>query len=734
MTVSPPRDAAPAQARRGYPPAPRSGPVEVLHGRPVADPYRWLEDPDTPATAAWRAAQDRVFAAEQASWPRLDELRGWLAERLAGGGASPPAPRGEREFHLLREPGRDLSVLAVREGGRTRVLLDPLAADPSGTTVIDAWEPSWEGTRVAVQTSSGGTERSLLRVLDVATGAVLDGPVDRVRRSPVAWLPGGRHFYYVRRLPYGGTGTGTGAARRVLLREVGTPADRDVEVFGAGRPATQYYTVATAPDGRLLVVGASEGTEPRTELWTADLTACPPDRPRLRPFGGHADGRTAVRLRAGGGPLLLRTTAGAPRGRIAVADPYEPADPGAASDAAPDGWRTLVPEEPGTVLQDVAVLDGPELPRPLLAVVRTRHAVCELALRDALTGAPAGTVPLPGQGTVTGLTARPEPGHEAWFAYTDHVTPTTVLHYDARTGRLRPWAGAPPAVPGTDGVAVTQEVARAGDGTPVRLFVLSPTGRPDRPRPTVLTGYGGFGAAMTPGFTPQALPWVRAGGVYAVACVRGGGEEGAEWHRAGAGAHKAVSFGDFEAAADHLLRDGWAAPGRLGVLGSSGGGLLAGAALTRRPEAYAAVVCAAPLLDMVRYELSGMGPSWRDEYGSAADPDDLARLLGYSPYHRVRAGARYPAVLLAVFDGDSRVDPLHARKMCAALQWAGPDGAPVVLRAESGVGHGARGAARSAGLYADVMAFFARHLGLDPGPGLRTGADPGRPDLRTTKG
>ncbi len=300
-----------------------------------------------------------------------------------------------------------------------------------------------------------------------------------------------------------------------------------------------------------------------------------------------------------------------------------------------------------------------------------------MTLHDARTGIRTGTVPLPGRGTITSLTARQNPGHELWFAYTDHATPTVVLHYDAAAGRLSPWPGHSPATAPVEGVNVTQEVLRSRDGTEVRMFVMSPTGHPDRPRPAVLTGYGGFGASMTPGFTPQAVPWVRAGGVYAVACVRGGGEEGEEWHRAGRREHKHNTFDDFDAAADHLLRDGWAAPGRLGVLGSSNGGLLAAAALTRRPETYAAVVCAAPLLDMVRYELSGMGASWRDEYGSAADPAQFARLLSYSPYHQVREGARYPAVLLAVFDGDTRVDPAHARKMCAALQWAQ---APVTRR------------------------------------------------------
>lgn len=714
MTQSPPRDAGPAPAPYTCPPAPRSGPAEIIHGRRVADPYRWLEDPTDPATAAWCAAQDLLYAEEEARWPDREALFARMTALLARGGVRPPVVRGAREFHTRREPGRELAALAIREAGGTRTLLDPLDVDPSGTTVLDAWDPSWEGDLVAVQLSSGGTEHSELRVLDVATAETVDGPVDRVRRSPVAWLPGGRAFYYVRRLPPGHVareaggagGAGVGPRRRVYLHRLGTPADEDAEIFGAGRSDTQYYTVATTPDGGTLVIGASEGTSPHTDLWIADLTGTRrdrPDRPDLRRLQHAADGHTVVRPRPNQGPLLLRTTVDAPRGRIAAA----PRDA-----TEPSQWRALVAEQPGTVLQDFAVLDGPALDGPLLAVVRTRHAVGELTLHDARTGAPTGNVALPGRGTITSLTARQEPGLELWFAYTDHVTPTVVLHYDAVTGHLSPWPGGLPEAAPVEGVHVTQEVVRSGDGTEVRMFVMSPAGRPDRPRPAVLTGYGGFGASMTPGFTPQAVPWVRAGGVYAVACVRGGGEEGEEWHRAGRREHKHNTFDDFDAAADHLLHDGWAAPGRLGVLGSSNGGLLAAAALTRRPETYAAVVCAAPLLDMVRYELSGMGASWRDEYGSAADPDEFAQLLSYSPYHQVREGAPYPPVLLAVFDGDTRVDPAHARKMCAALQWAGKGHAPVVLRTERDVGHGARASSRSARLYADVMAFFARHLGL----------------------
>jgi prolyl oligopeptidase len=245
------------------------------------------------------------------------------------------------------------------------------------------------------------------------------------------------------------------------------------------------------------------------------------------------------------------------------------------------------------------------------------------------------------------------------------------------------------------------------------VSVLAPSDEPDRPRPTVLYGYGGFGIALDPAYTASALAWVAAGGVWAVAHLRGGAEEGEAWHRAGMREVKQNVFDDLHAAAEQLRRSGRA--DRLGIYGGSNGGLLVGAALTQRPDLYDAVVCSAPLLDMVRYELFGLGRTWNDEYGTADDPTELRWLLGYSPYHAVREGTRYPATLFEVFDSDTRVDPLHARKMCAALQAVQPeDGPPILLRRETDVGHAARSVDRTIALSVDTLSFLAAQLGLDP--------------------
>jgi prolyl oligopeptidase len=343
--------------------------------------------------------------------------------------------------------------------------------------------------------------------------------------------------------------------------------------------------------------------------------------------------------------------------------------------------------------------------------------VHELATGDRLPSA-AGAVPLPGLGSVGGLISRPEGGHETWFSYTDHTTLPHVYRFDGRDGSVALFSSPPGVVADVPAVSARQVAFTSRDGTTVRMFVLTRAdlvavdASPTQPRPTVLYGYGGFGVPLTPGYSASILAWVEAGGVYAIANLRGGAEEGEAWHRDGMLGNKQNVFDDFHAAAETLVAQGWTTPGQLAISGGSNGGLLVGAALTQRPELYAAVTCSAPLLDMVRYEKFGLGATWNVEYGSADDPEQLDWLLSYSPYHHVVEGVEYPAVLFTVFDGDTRVDPLHARKMCAALQHATSSGRPVLIRREKDVGHGARALSRSVDLSADTIAFTAYWTGL----------------------
>jgi prolyl oligopeptidase len=688
-----------------YPDAPRLDLVEDLHGSPVADPYRWLEDADDPRTVAWAAAQDELAAGLLADLPARPGFAQRLAELVHAGAVGVPVWRGGRAFSTRRDPGQEHAVLRVTEpDGTVRVLVDPTALDPAGTTTLDAWSPSWEGDRLAYQISVGGDEESQLFVLDVASGELLEGPIDRCRYSPVAWLPGGQELFYVRRLAPELVPAGEEQFhRRVWRHRVGSDPASDVLVHGEGSDPSTYFGARTSADGRWLVVSASVGTAPRDDVWLADLAG---DGARRELQVGVDAQLTAWVPRDG--RLWIHTDRDAPRSRLVVADPADPAG------WAPSSWRDVVPEQADGVLSDLALVDLPDGALGVLAV-HAVDATDRLSLWAADGSGRLAEVSELRPGSVSGVSAPPEGGTTAWVGFTDYSTPPSVLRWDAAaptaltTEEQAPVAGAVPDV------RVVETHATSADGTPVHLFVLSATGAPGTPRPTVLYGYGGFNVSLTPAYTAQALAWVAAGGVWVVANLRGGSEHGEEWHRAGMRERKQNVFDDFTAAAEHLIAEGWTTPAQLAVMGGSNGGLLVGAMTTQHPDLVAAVVCSAPLLDMVRYELFGLGRTWNDEYGTAADPVELGWLLGYSPYHRVVEGTAYPAVLFTTFESDTRVHPLHARKLAAALQHATAAEAPVVLRRETEVGHGARAVSRTVDLAADQLAFLAAHTGLRSG-------------------
>jgi prolyl oligopeptidase len=707
-----------------YPSAHRLDLTEDVRGYNIPDPYRWLEDPDAAERAGWLSAQAELFGSYRDGWSARDCFAATVRSLLDVGSVGTPAWRGSRRFYTRRDPGQEHAVLyTCVDGGPESVLIDPVAIDPSGLTTLDAWQPDKEGRLLAYQISSGGDEESLLHVLEVATGTMVDGPIDRCRYSGVAWLPGGKAFYYVRRLPPSAVpATEVQYHRRVYLHKVGAPISEDVLVFGAGRDKTDYYGVSVSRDGRWLAISASRGTAPRNDVWIADLTSASScaEVPELRAVIEGADARTSVHV-GRDGRLYVLTDLDAPRRRLAVASPDDLGGPGT--------WRDLIPEDAEAVLRDYAILDEPSLAAPMLVVSWSRHAVSEISVHSLATGSRLSSVALPGLGTVGGLVERPEGGHEVWFGYTDYLTPTMVLRFDAVTSTVSTWASVPGKVPAATAAAAaaaqTRQVTFASkDGTAVRMIVMAGPGAAAGPQPAILYGYGGFDISLTPAYSPNILAWVAAGGVYAVANLRGGSEEGEQWHRAGMLDRKQNVFDDFHAAAAALTDGGWTTAGQLCIWGGSNGGLLVGAALTQHPADCAAVVCSAPLLDMVRYERFGLGETWNTEYGTAADPVQLGWLLSYSPYHHVCAGTAYPAVLFTVFTSDTRVDPVHAYKMCAALQHATTSASadrPVLLRAEDRVGHGARAVSKSAELAGDTLAFAARYTGLvlapDPAAG-----------------
>ena len=698
----------------GYPRAERLDLVEELHGHRIADPYRWLEDPAAAQTVAWSAAQDELFAAFENALPdegaQREAFRARVGELADAGAVTAPAWRGERRFFTRRAPGQEHPVLLTDgQDGVERVLIDPAAIDPSGATTLDVWNPSRDGGLLAYQLSEGGTEEALLRVIDVETGDLVDGPIDRARYSQVAWLPDGKGFFYTRRLaPELVPADETQYYRRVYLHWLGTDAAEDVLVFGDGLDKTNFYGITLSRDGRWLAVTTHRGTSVSNDLHLADLAESGPDKPRWIAVQEGVDAQLAIEF-GHDGKFYLRTDRDAPNLRLCVADP----------DALDYGqWRDVLPENPKAVLEDHVILEGDGLERPAVLGLYAWHGVNELHLFDLASGEPLADIATPGAGSIAGLSDHPEGGPRAWFGYIDHVTPAKVLVFDARTRQVETWAETPGSVD-LGAVRVTRVLYPSKDGTMIPLTILAPAGEPDRPRPTILYGYGGFYLTVSPDFNALRLAWVEAGGVFAIANLRGGNEEGEDWHRAGRLDKKQNVFDDFHAAGDYLTAGGWTTREQLGIFGGSNGGLLVGTALTQRPDAYAAVVCSAPLLDMLRYELFGLGALWNVEYGSASVPEEFEWLLAYSPYHHVHESTAYPATMFTIFEGDTRVDTLHARKLAAALQHAtsAPIAQrPILVRREHNVGHSTRSISRSLTLWADQLAFFAHQLSLNGAP------------------
>ncbi|HVB42499.1 MAG TPA: prolyl oligopeptidase family serine peptidase [Streptosporangiaceae bacterium] len=675
--------------------------VEFLGPHQVSDPYRWLEDPGDPRTISWLGTQQALFRQAQARWPGRRQFLRRMEELTAFEECSSPVWRDHRAFYSCRGPDDEHPSLRTarysRDGTQAdseRVILDPVRLDPTGRTTLDSWVPSPDGRLVACQISVDGTEQPALRILDVASGVFTDSAITGCRISPVAWLADSAAFYYVADTP-------TGAGPRVWWHEVGTPADQDLEVFGAGLGEISELDIVLDPAGQRLLVTVTTDLAATTDIWLVDH---PAGRAALTGYKIAAcpDGWTSA-WPGDDGLLYLLTDDEAPRGRIVVAD---------AATAQTDQGRTLVGEEDAEVVESLAILAGPALPRPVLVVARSQAGHARLSRHDLSTGRWLSDIPLPGTGNVTDLSVRPGGGHELWFGYADTTTPPTVYRYDAASGSVTPWRPAPvfsAGGSGPTGATATELRYPSADGTQVRLLLTRPT-EVTGPRPTILHAYGAFGESHLAEYYELGLAWAQAGGVFAIACVRGGGDEGEDWHEAGMLENKQRSIDDLVAAAEYLIAAGVAEPCSVGVKGFSAGGLLAAAAFVQRPDLFAAAECTSPLTDMARYELSGLGRYWSGEFGTRDDPAELGWMLSYSPYHNVTDGTSYPPVLLATFDGDTRVDPMHARKFCAALQDATCSGHPVLLRTEPGVGHGERSRAARLRYFADVLAFFDYYL------------------------
>ncbi|HEY7026622.1 MAG TPA: prolyl oligopeptidase family serine peptidase [Gemmatimonadales bacterium] len=649
------------------PSSPTLGVVDTLHGERIPDPYRWLEDGDSAETQAWTAEQNRFTRDYLDRVPARPFIKARLEQLLKIGALSAPTPMRGRYFYQRREGTQNQPVLYVRDGveGSDRVLLDPNVLDAAGTTALDWYFPSEEGKLLAYGLSENGSEESVLHVLDVDTGEIKPERIGGTRAADLAWLPDDSGFYYTRYPNPGTVPEGEEQYHRaVFLHRLGDDPVGDQLIF---KPAQKEYwpSVDLSPEGRWLLIGVAR-TFDQTDLYLKDLVRDGPLVPVAENLPASFEGQV-VR-----GRLYVRTNLDAPNYRLYRGDPEQPDR---------SRWEELIPS------RSDAVLDGAMVLGNALALSYLERASSRLLMTD-LDGENPRPLELPAIGSVFGWGGEWD-GEELLYGFSSYTIPPSVYRVDVNTGVQSLWrrveADLDPAV-----YQVRQVTYPSRDGTAVTMFLVHRNGLAlDRDNPTYLTGYGGFNISMTPGFSRSLLLWVERGGLVAVPNLRGGGEYGESWHQAGMLARKQNSFDDFIAAAEWLIAKGYTRPERLAIAGGSNGGLLMGAALTQRPELFRAVVIQVPLLDMLRYHRFLIARLWIPEYGDPEDPEQFGWLRAYSPYHRVEAGTAYPAVLLATAESDTRVDPMHARKMTALLQSASTSGRPVLLRLEEKAGHGA---------------------------------------------
>jgi prolyl oligopeptidase len=658
--------------------------TEVLHGLTVTDSYRWLEDQESARTRKWIDAQNAYTRAVLDRWPGRGGIEKRITQLTKVEVIRAPNECAGRFFFSRRAADQEQAVIYMRvgENGANQVLIDPNPLSPDHSTNVQVADVSKDGKILAYLLRQGGKDESELHFYDV------DGQHDLPDRLPpatyfeVKFLPDGSGLYY---------STMSEDGPRVRFHRIGKAIGTDPEVFGKGYAKEAIIIGDPTEDGRHLIVQVMHGSAAdKVEIWAQDLTKNGP----MELLTKGIDARFFAL--AGGSHLFLHTNWHAARGRVlAVAFDHPERE----------HWREIIPETAATI-DSVALAGGKVL------VSYVKNVSSEVKLFDP-DGKPAGEVAFATAGSTAGIQSRWE-NRNAYVGYTSFAVPYTIYRYDVAAKRQSVWAET--KVPVDSSTFVVEQVwFPSKDGTRIPMFLVHGKAvKLDGSNPTLLTGYGGFVVSLTPSFSPDAILWAEHGGVYAQVNLRGGGEFGEGWHKAGMLDKKQNVFDDFISASEWLIHNKYTQPSKLAILGGSNGGLLVGAALTQRPDLYRAVVCWHPLLDMLRYDQFMEAQFWVSEYGSAKDARQFQWLYAYSPYQQVKPGTKYPAVLFMTGDGDTRVAPLHARKMAALLQASTSSDLPVLLRYELAAGHsGGRSVTQSIGDETDMFSFLFSQLGLD---------------------
>ncbi len=682
-------------AKLTYPQTATVDQVDDYHGTQVADPYRWLEDVDSPATRAWVEAQNKVTSDYLGGIPERDAFVARLTGLWDYARYGAPFREGGRTFYTKNDGLQPQAVLYVQDApdAEPRVLLDPNTLSADGTVALGETGLSRDGRYLAWSTSVSGSDWRTWYVRDIGTGKDLPDKVEWSKFSGAAWDRAGEGFFYSRYdTPREGEAMeGANYYQRLWYHRLGTPQGRDVLVYE--RPDQKEWGIggSVSDDGRYLLITITQGTSRNNRLYYKDLA----DKSKVIHRLFDAYDASYDFIGNDGSVFYIRTNKDAPRERIFAVD---------VEDASPDKWRPVAPEGPDP-LADAALLDHS-------LVLTTMHDVASVVRRIGLDGRDLGTIKLPGLGTVGGFHGHAE-DTETWYTFNSFLNPNETYHFDLRTGRstlLRK-----PDLKFDFGAYETSQVFyKSKDGTRVPMFIVHRRGlKLDGANPTILYGYGGFNISLQPAFSPGLLPWLEKGGVYAVANLRGGGEYGEDWHRGGMLKNKQNVFDDFIAAAEYLIKEKYTNPNRLAIYGGSNGGLLVGAVVNQRPELFGAAIPAVGVMDMLRFQAFTIGWAWTSDYGSSDDPDLFPVLYAYSPYHNLKPGAQYPAVMVTTADHDDRVVPGHSFKYAARLQACQGGDLPVLIRIQTKAGHGAgKPTAMVIQETADRYAFLWKALGM----------------------
>lgn len=686
--------------RLSYTPTRRVDQVDDYHGTPVADPYRWLEDVDSPETRAWVQAQNEVTFGYLASIPARDRIRRRLTELWDFPRAWAPVRRGRLYFQERNSGLQNQNVLYVldRPDGEPRLLLDPNLLSADGTVALTGMSASNDGRWLAYAVSSSGSDWMTWRVREVATGQDLSDRVEWSKFSGATWMPDGSGFFYSRYdAPQEGQEfQGANYYQKLYFHRLGTPQSEDVLIYERPDQKEWGFAAEVSEDGRYLIVSVWQGTDVRNRLFYLDLAGAR-EMIELIP-----DLEAAYAFVGNDGPVFyFRTDLDAPRGRLIAVDTTCPAR---------RNWRTLVP-------QQEAVLEGLVMVHDQFAALylQDAHHVIRLFRRD---GTPDGEIAFPMLGSVVqvnslGLSAR-RGDDELFYTFHSFTCPPTVYRYDFRTRRSEE-IFRPPLRFAPEDYETRQVFVPSKDGTRVPMYLVHRKGlQADGQNPTLLYGYGGFNISLLPNFAVSRIAWLELGGTYAMANLRGGGEYGEEWHRAGMLDKKQNVFDDFIACAEWLIRERITSTPKLAIMGGSNGGLLVGACMTQRPDLFGACVPQVGVMDMLRFHKFTIGWNWIADYGSSADPEEFKALHAYSPLHNIRAGVKYPATLITTADHDDRVVPAHSFKYAATLQEKADRSRPVLIRIETMSGHGASSTTKQIETTTDVYAFLFHNLGVTP--------------------